>query len=524
MASRRRPEVQRRGVPGPRANPIYESPVGRGAVEKTWNEVRQAIVNTRGKSPTCAVEIRSIDTWTFEVTVWFAEYDEEVTDLQQRFEDVRERAFAVVRDGEYKYVISNEDTEDREGSIDDVIYDIDTNLELLGLSKHAESVALIDGVYVDWSEAIRMAEEGRTIVLHSARTAFADTWADAVEQAGRTQELIGQGNVFDLAPPMNNEAIRWAQEMWFRVCRENRGRKIPDTTAKEKRRMGDLEARGITGTIPTWGAGACLNYVEMGALEGPVESGRTLLINDFAFTTAMQALGTGVAWTDNYPEHGLKIPHFPANFIIEVPAIRRIRITYEIITPESAEDGDAERGWENEEGVVMEADEDDIAEAGVYASGETRAYADAAVDFLENAGVTEYSSSPGTGDDGGWYTEYGDQDMHTGNYENHSYHLEGFTDEELRDIYNRLFEHEQENTFARLLAQKDPEGREMLRAFLAASPGGEARRSALSKLVSHLNYAMAYTDESLEPVHEFFAELYQRTYGGEDDDTGDDAG
>ena len=109
---------------------------------------------------------------------------------------------------------------------------------------------------------------------------------------------------------------------------------------------------------------------------------------------------------------------------------KRIRITYSRTTPESAEQGDfSETGWINQEGEDMTPDLYDIEE------GKTAV--DKAVEFLKNEGVIEPSSSdfhPGN-----WYsTEWQNVDMRTGEDEERSYHLVGFTPEEEKEIYDRV--------------------------------------------------------------------------------------
>jgi hypothetical protein len=104
----------------------------------------------------------------------------------------------------------------------------------------------------------------------------------------------------------------------------------------------------------------------------------------------------------------------------------RIRVSYDIVTPESAEEGDvAERGWIDEEGMEVDPwDEDET-------------YVDEAVRMLEDEGVLEASSSefhPGV-----WYSnnEYG-HDYATGARESRYYHLDGFTVEEEAAIFRKL--------------------------------------------------------------------------------------
>lgn len=533
MAARRRPQVQQRGLA---PNPLYESPVGKNTKEMSWKEIHDLFKGAEKDTHTCAIEIRSINPWTFDVTIHVALFNDLPDDvvggavlgkhaIEERVEYIREHAFAVVRDGEFTFT----DSAGVRGSIEDVVAEIDGYLNRLSI--YSVSVGIIDGVYVEWETvnahedhvgAVPMAEEGRLIVLTSARTAFVMVWADAVEEAGRTQELIGSGNdILDLAPPMNDEAIRWAQEMWFRVVQANRGRNLPEKPEYIRK---NLEKIGIIGKIPVWDAGSCLNFIDLGTLEGPIESGREELIRDVGHLTAMQAMGTGVSWTDDYPKHGLKIPLFEPNFIVVVERLRRIRIAYQIVTPESTEEGDfAEQGWENEEGVVMEPDEEAVAESGVFLSGETRAYADEAVRFLTDdipGVIVEASSTPSNGVNV-WYTGDADTDPQTGDERTETYHLVGFTEEEQRYIYNRLFEKTQMTRFTHELKQYDPEGYELRMAW-SQSPKVVDKQVALSKLVSHLNYQMAYTSEAIarviEPIHEFFADVYRRQYPPEDAD------
>jgi hypothetical protein len=115
-----------------------------------------------------------------------------------------------------------------------------------------------------------------------------------------------------------------------------------------------------------------------------------------------------------------------------------IKVTYEVVTPESAEDNAvAERGYVKEHSGELQPDEDE---------GET--LVDLAVKTLQDAGATEASSSyfhPGRkqarleGLTGGiWYTAQGSPDQHTMAEESHSYHLVGFTEAEEREIYDRI--------------------------------------------------------------------------------------
>lgn len=100
-----------------------------------------------------------------------------------------------------------------------------------------------------------------------------------------------------------------------------------------------------------------------------------------------------------------------------------IKITYDIVTPESAEHGDfAESGWHDEEGRDCRP--------GQYAIDEGWTCVDIAIETLKDAGATYH---------GDWYsTEYHVQDYSTGEEIQYSYHLYGFTEEEESIIADRL--------------------------------------------------------------------------------------
>ena len=91
---------------------------------------------------------------------------------------------------------------------------------------------------------------------------------------------------------------------------------------------------------------------------------------------------------------------------------KRIVETFEIVTPESAEDGDAdERGWIDDEGEHYTVEE--------------------AIAFLEGCEPSSTAFHEGV-----WYTnnEY-HTDYATGAVESRSYHLRGYTEREQRWIY-----------------------------------------------------------------------------------------
>lgn len=108
-------------------------------------------------------------------------------------------------------------------------------------------------------------------------------------------------------------------------------------------------------------------------------------------------------------------------------AARRIVSYYEIYTPGDVAFGDASERGELDD-VTLELDD--------YDREEGFGWADKAAEYLLDEGISEASSSwfhPGI-----WYTYYGDADYRTGDQENRSYHLKGFTEEEQRDVYNEL--------------------------------------------------------------------------------------
>ncbi len=112
------------------------------------------------------------------------------------------------------------------------------------------------------------------------------------------------------------------------------------------------------------------------------------------------------------------------------PTGRLIRTTFSRTTPgEEGEEPDEEHGWIDEDGVDMEPDDVDR-EEGLSA-------VDKAVKFLKKEGVMEASSTafhPGV-----WYsTEWSVTDYGTGEEEERSYHLNGFTPAEERNIYREL--------------------------------------------------------------------------------------
>lgn len=98
--------------------------------------------------------------------------------------------------------------------------------------------------------------------------------------------------------------------------------------------------------------------------------------------------------------------------------MRKIVITYEIVTDESAAEGDvAESGWLDEDGVSI------VSPAHAYR-------------FLSKCGAFIPSSSafhPGI-----WWSTEPEQSAETGAYESRSYHLKGFTERAERMVYTAI--------------------------------------------------------------------------------------
>ena len=99
--------------------------------------------------------------------------------------------------------------------------------------------------------------------------------------------------------------------------------------------------------------------------------------------------------------------------------MKRIKITYAQITPESASEGNfSETGWEDKEGVPVET-------------------AMEALWLLRNEGACEASSTEFY--KGIWYsTGFGTIDSADGTEEERSFHLYGFTECEERVIWNEV--------------------------------------------------------------------------------------
>ncbi len=114
--------------------------------------------------------------------------------------------------------------------------------------------------------------------------------------------------------------------------------------------------------------------------------------------------------------------------------MRRIRITYQTVTDESAEFGEAaDSGWIDEEGACIEPDDYDVDEHG----SESAAAVALAVKMIGKG--CEASDGPRCHVGHTWYTEVdGDTDYSDNSVTTQSFHLDGFSEEEELAIYAEI--------------------------------------------------------------------------------------
>ncbi len=108
-------------------------------------------------------------------------------------------------------------------------------------------------------------------------------------------------------------------------------------------------------------------------------------------------------------------------------AKRLIRVTFEVVTPESAEDGDcAESGWHDEDGIECEDVDDAIQtlqKVGPFEASGSHFSCGPAPEFYPHI----------------WYRESdGSTDYSTGAVTTKSYHLYGFNEAEQREIFEAM--------------------------------------------------------------------------------------
>lgn len=116
--------------------------------------------------------------------------------------------------------------------------------------------------------------------------------------------------------------------------------------------------------------------------------------------------------------------------------MRLIKQTYDVVTPESAEQGDfAETGWNDEIGTEITPDVYDIDE---YET-ESAAVVALAVKHITQHGGVEPSDYPRCHVGHTWYTTAdSERDYTDGSETRYSFHLEGFYAEEETAIYAAL--------------------------------------------------------------------------------------
>jgi hypothetical protein len=173
------------------------------------------------------------------------------------------------------------------------------------------------------------------------------------------------------------------------------------------------------------------------------------LAEQFGRALAHMALRDGMSWFDDHPQErgGMRwepaIPQIAVAFDGDemtwkvgdaekkASTEHRIAITFERhIPPETNEPDDVEwgeeRGWEDEEGVLIEPDEDgDVVEETVR--------------YLNSQGPLEASSSSFSPHV--WYTQVdGHEDYQTGERTTLSFHLRGYTEDEQRRVFDEITE------------------------------------------------------------------------------------
>lgn len=109
------------------------------------------------------------------------------------------------------------------------------------------------------------------IIDAAARAGFVQAWASWMEERGESL----RGELMDQAPPTPSKARAWAKKL--------------------------IQGMETLNGLP-------VSEMYERALAMPGRHLRRSAPEDFGFTTAMQALGHGVSWADDHPEHGFLIP------------------------------------------------------------------------------------------------------------------------------------------------------------------------------------------------------------------------
>lgn len=111
------------------------------------------------------------------------------------------------------------------------------------------------------------------IVDAMARALYVVDWAEREEARGRTYP--GE-NLMEIAPPTPRVAYRAAEKLAGRI--------------EEKNKLS-------------------LDAIYVAASKAPGRHLREPTPDEFGYAVAMQAMGTGVGWSDNHPDVDIKIPH-----------------------------------------------------------------------------------------------------------------------------------------------------------------------------------------------------------------------
>lgn len=135
--------------------------------------------------------------------------------------------------------------------------------ESLGMGAHR-------GGPKDWSP---IDEVTAHIAEEIARAFFVTAWADAQEERGTSFSGV---NLYDVAPETPEYVIRDAMDLVRSMERLN-GMRMRDMYYRALDRAELIDAPDVR--------------------------------DNFGYMTAMQAMGSGVRWTDDYRDHGLKVPY-----------------------------------------------------------------------------------------------------------------------------------------------------------------------------------------------------------------------
>lgn len=114
-------------------------------------------------------------------------------------------------------------------------------------------------------------QEVEEIISSIARTFWVTWWADREEERGR--RFPPGTELFEVAPRTPRAAL------------EEAGKFIHEMEKANRMPLAAMYARAVRA------------------------AGEEDVADLFGYYTAMQAMGSGVAWTDDYPDHGLEIPY-----------------------------------------------------------------------------------------------------------------------------------------------------------------------------------------------------------------------